>query len=42
MKKEVQKAVNKFLQIYGGEGSGHFDHAGIPGHVGGSAKDVGG
>ena len=39
MKESVKRAKEKFLQIYGGEGSGNFDHAGIPGHQGGSAKD---
>lgn len=35
----ARRAVIKYVETYGGEGSGHWGHAGIPGHQGGSAKD---
>lgn len=34
--------VVKETRLKGGPGSGHFGHAGIPGHLGGSADDDGG
>ncbi len=38
----ARRAVTKYVEVYGGEGSGHFGHAGIPGHQGGSVKGSGG
>ena len=38
----ARKAVAKYMETYGGGGSGNFGHSGIPGHQGGSAADGGG